>query len=78
MTMQMIMDRPGMKMEPMGGIQSPMSGMPSMGNMMMVPRCKVKMEKCAGGMKMTCICDDEMSCATFQNMCMMLCEGMCS
>ncbi len=52
--------------------------MPSMGQMCMVPRCEIKMEKCTGGMKMTCTCDDEMTAATLQNMCNMLCEGMCS
>ena len=26
----------------------------------MVPRCTIKMEKCPGGMKITCTCDDKM------------------
>lgn len=66
---------PGMPMMP--GMMSGMSGMP-MGNMSMVVRCTMKMEKCAGGMKMTCICEDEVSAATLQNMCEMMAGGMCS
>ena len=38
-------------------------------NMMMVPRCTMKMEKCTGGMKVTCTCDDPMTLA-------MMCNGM--
>ena len=34
-----------------------------MGNMMMVPRCTMKMEKCAGGMKITCIVRRPMACS---------------
>lgn len=64
----------------MAGMGMPM-GMPSMApmaNMCMVPRCTMKMEKCAGGMKITCTCEDEVSCATLQNMCKMMAGGMCS
>ena len=46
--------------------------------MMMVPRCKMMMEKCAGGMKITCKCDDAVACAMMQNLCNMLAGGMCS
>ncbi len=51
---------------------------PTMPGMMMVPRCTMKFEKCQGGMKITCTCDDEMSAATLQNLCKMLAGGMCS
>ena len=27
----------------------------------MVPRCTIRMEKCSGGMKMVCTCDDEVA-----------------
>ena len=47
-------------------------------NMLMVPRCTMKMEKCTGGMKITCMCDDPMACSMMQNLCMMLQGGMCS
>jgi len=46
--------------------------------MMMVPRCRMKMEKCAGGMKVTCVCEDEVAAATLQNLCKMAAGGMCS
>ena len=35
--------------------------MPAAPQWMMVPRCTIKMEKCTGGMKITCTCDDAMS-----------------
>lgn len=47
-------------------------------NYCMVPRCELKFEKCAGGVKIHCKCDDDVSCATLQNLCKMLAEGMCS
>ena len=56
--------------------------MPGLSAMMqglcMVPRCTMKIEKCAGGMKVTCTCDDEMSAAALQNMCKMMAGGMFS
>ncbi len=45
----------------MGGATMP-AGM----NMMMVPRCTITMEKCAGGMKVTCTCDNAMSAGVLQ------------
>ena len=53
-----------------------MNGMGS--NMVMLPRCTIKMEKCAGGMKMTCSCEDDVACGALQNLCKMLAGGMCS
>ena len=47
-------------------------------NFVMVPRCTIKMEKCTGGMKITCVCDDKMACSMMQNLCTMLAGGMCS
>ena len=52
----------------MPGAMPMMGQMPGMAammpGMMMVPRCTMKMEKCAGGMKVTCICEDEVAAAT--------------
>jgi len=31
-----------------------------------------------GGMKIHCSCDDDVACATLQNLCKMMCDGMCS
>lgn len=70
----MKMERPTMSM-------ASAPAMPTMGagaNMMMVPRCTMKMEKCQGGMKMTCSCDDKVACTMMQNLCNMLEGGMCS
>jgi len=47
-------------------------------NWMMVPRCTFKVEKCTGGCKLTCVCDDKMACSMVQNLCTMLAGGMCS
>jgi hypothetical protein len=85
MSSAMMMDR-GMMCSPMGsagampGMNQP-SGMPSMApgmSMCMVPQCTMKIEKCTGGMKITCSCDDEVAAATLQNMCKMMAGGLCS
>jgi hypothetical protein len=52
--------------------------MPTGMNMIMMPRCTMKMEKCDGGMKITCACDDAMTCSMMQNLCTMMAGGMCS
>src|ERR1700753_3554776 len=71
-------------MNPMtvNGMTTPAMGTAGMApmtpNMVMVPRCAMKIEKCAGGMKITCVCDDPMACAMMQNLCTMMAGGMCS
>ena len=57
---------------------APGMGMPAGMNMMMVPRCTMKMEKCTGGMKITCMCDDKMACSMLQNLCSMMANSKCS
>lgn len=52
------------------------SAMP--GNWCVLPRCEYKFEKCEGGFKIHCICEDEVACGTLQNLCRMLADGMCS
>ena len=70
------------RMTGMTGMGSPMlGGTPTpamMPNMVMVPRCTFKMEKVAGGMKVTCVCPDPTACAMMQNLCTMMAGGMCS
>jgi hypothetical protein len=85
MSTAMMMDRTGMGMPGMGlpGMGTPTMGAPTgvptaTNYMMMVPRCTFKMEKCAGGMKITCSCDDKAACSMVQNLCTMLAGGMCS
>ena len=76
----MMMERTAMGMPNMGmpgttmGAPGPAAGM----NMVMVPRCTFKFEKCQGGMKMTCVCDDVTARGMLQNLCTMLAGGMCS
>ena len=84
MTNTMMMDRTGMGMPGMGmpgmrpSTMGTPTGMPTATNWLMVPRCTIKMEKCTGGMKITCACDDQMACSMMQNLCTMLPGGMCS
>src|SRR4051794_5356430 len=77
--MGMMMERTGMMDTGMGtNMGGTATAMPPRTNWMMVPRCTFKMEKIAGGMKMTCMCDDKMACSMMQNLCKMLAGGMCS
>jgi hypothetical protein len=47
-------------------------------NWLMVPRCTFKLEKCQGGFKCYCACDDKLATSMVQNLCAMLTGGMCS
>ena len=82
MTSTMMMDRTGMTVQGMSGLPTPGVGVggvsPTTPNWLMVPRCTYKFEKCQGGMKVTCTCDDQMACSMMQNLCTMLQGGMCS
>ena len=74
-----MMERTGMGMPGTGQGMMPTSGTaPMMPNMMMVPRCKMKFEKCTGGMKVTCTCDDPTAASMMQNLCSMMAGGMVS
>ena len=79
MTNAMMMERTGMGMPGMGaaGMGMP-SAMPATTNWMMMPRCKFKVERCSGGMKVTCSCDDATAAGMVQNLCTMMAGGMCS
>ena len=77
----MMMERTGMGMPGVGmpGMATPQMGAPTaMPSTMMVPRCTFKVEKCQGGFKMTCSCEDKMAVSMVQNLCSMLQGGMCS
>lgn len=76
----MTMDRStmmGVSGMPMSGAPVPtmpvtMPAMPSMmPNMLMVPRCTVRMEKCINGVKIHCVCSDAMATSLVQNLCAM-------
>ncbi|MGQ0636626.1 MAG: hypothetical protein ACT4QC_18605 [Planctomycetaceae bacterium] len=43
----------------------------------MLPRCTIKLEKCKGGFKICCSCDDAVACNMLQNLCKMLEGGLC-
>src|SRR4051812_33022626 len=80
--MTKLMERAGMGMTGMGapamgpGMMGGTASMPAGMNMMMVPRCTMTMEKCTGGMKITCTCEDAMSAGMLQNLCTMMAGGM--
>ncbi|VTS00950.1 hypothetical protein [Tuwongella immobilis] len=80
MTTTMMMDR--MTMPGTMTNQSMASGMPTMPqmmpNMVMVPRCSMKIVKCEGGIKIMAMCDDPTACTMMQNLCTMMAGGMCS
>jgi hypothetical protein len=80
MASAMMVDRSGLGLAGMGtpGPLGTTAPSPAGAGMVMVPRCTIKLEKCAGGMKMTCTCDDKMSASMMQNLCTMLAGGMCS
>jgi hypothetical protein len=79
-----MMERSGMGMPGMAGSVASMPGMgapttaPAATSWLMVPRCTLKVEKCQGGMKITCSCDDKMAASMVQNLCTMLAGGMVS
>ena len=54
------------------------AGSPATANWCVLPRCEVEFEKCTGGFKIHCRCEDEVACGTLQNLCRMLCDGLCS
>lgn len=45
-------------------------------NWLMVPRCTVKVERCTGGLKLSCSSDDKVAASMVQNLCTMLTGGM--
>ena len=52
-------------------------GAPTATNVFMLPRCKIEAEKCKGGLKINCCCDDPIACNMLQNLCKMLEGGLC-
>lgn len=59
--------------------QTPVSVVPAAQiNCLTVPKCKITLEKCAGGMKMICKCDDEVTCNMIQALCAQSAGCLCS
>ena len=79
MTSTVMMERTGTGMPSMPGVGAGVPSMSATGsNWLMVPRCTYKFEKCQGGVKIHCICDDAMAKSMMQNLCTALMGGMCS
>jgi len=47
-------------------------------NVCILPRCELKFEKCEGGIKISCCCEDDVACGALQNLCKMLQGGVCN
>ena len=77
MTMMTSTDR-GMMMNTGNAVQGMPQGMMMNPGMLMVPRCTMKMEKTADGMKIICECADKASAVMMQNLCNMMANGMMS
>ncbi len=82
MTGTVMMERTGTGMQGVPGVGQTGMGMPAVSpatsNWLMVPRCTFKFERCQGGMKVTCVCDDQMARSMMQNLCTALQGGLCS
>ena len=46
-------------------------------NFCVVPRCNMRFEKCEGGFKLWCACEDKLAASTLQNLCRMLADQTC-
>jgi hypothetical protein len=63
------------------GVGSPATGVTPAGtpaSWLMVPRCSVRFEKCQGGFKVHCTCEDRTACGMVQNLCAALAGGLVS
>jgi hypothetical protein len=68
----------GLGMPGLGAGQPAPAGLAPTAHMLMVPRCTIKVEKCTGGCKFVCSCDDKLACSMVQNLCSMLAGGLLS
>ena len=82
MTNTMMVERTGAVVPSYG---SPTQGAAAFGmptavgaSMTMVPRCTVRFEKCTGGLKVYCTCEDRTACGVVQNLCAALAGGLVS
>jgi len=82
MTSAMMMDRTTVGVQGVTGVPTPGVGIPTVtpgsSNWLMVPRCTYRFEKCQGGVRITCVCDDPMARSMVQNLCTALTGGMVS
>src|SRR5262245_22640423 len=47
-------------------------------NMCDAVQCELRFEKCKGGFRIQCCCDDQATCADLQSLCQAMCDGNCS
>jgi len=78
MASAMMMDRSATAQAPFAGSAPAAQHAGSTAAWCGVPRCTIRFEKCADGCKIHCDCEDQLGCATLQNLCRSLSEGMCS
>src|SRR6516164_9609171 len=81
MATAVMMERAGMAGVSMAGptgVVGPSATAPAGTSMMMVPRGTMTFEKCSGGMKINCACEDKVSAGMLQNLCTMMAGGLCS
>lgn len=75
-----MMERTPTTMPNVGSLVAPTpTSSPTMpGNMVMVPCCTMKIEKCTGGVKIHCTFSDKTAASMVQHLCSMVMGGMCS
>lgn len=78
MSTSMLLDRSQFSAMPTGALTTQPAGTPAGTNWCVLPRCELRFEKCDGGLKIHCQCDDEVACGALQNLCRMMCDGLCS
>ncbi len=82
MSSAMMLERSGVGVQGLGAGAAQglggQAGVQPTANWLMVPRGGIKLEKCSGGLKITCGCDDKTAASMVQNLCAMLAGGMCS
>jgi hypothetical protein len=80
MTSAMMVERTGTVVPGVGAPGPGMLGTPAgtAAGWLMVPRCTYRFEKCQGGFKLYCSCEDQTACGVVQNLCAALAGGLVS
>lgn len=84
MSTSLLLERSSVAAAPVGGTYPAFhpgiaaTGAQAAANWCVLPRCRVEFDKCKGGLKIQCCCEEEVACGTLQNLCRMLADGLCS
>jgi len=78
MSTSMLLDRTQFAGLKFGTVASPSVSPAPSSNWCVLPRCEIRFEKCSGGIKIHCDCEDEVACGALQNLCRMMCDGLCT